>query len=234
MSRAIEELRSQLVAGSRQALQAPLDGEPVDLQEMVDEAVANALREAENESAPSLKPFDLGITMRDLLDPLLSEEERAQLWKKIRDGGQIDAIVAEFERLSRDSPRDTQAHTDLGAAYLNKMLTLQGPAAGEYGSKAHRSLLKALELDPKNWEARFAAAQHEYWAGLSQDSLQNFKVLVKQQVDRINEPQHAQAFLWLGNLYMDSGEREPRWKHGIRDWHTSPVTHCYPGANCRL
>lgn len=185
----------------------------------VRDAVARAL--AANGDVVDASPdaeFDLASVLQELRGGQLTAEELEELWRWIRESGRVDEVIAALEELALANPNDSRAHTELASAYFNKMLTLSGPDGGQYGARGHASLLRALELDETNWDARFAAAQHEYWAGLGGDSLANFETLIAQQSDRVTEPKHAQAYLWLGNLYMDRDRRDDAiatWEKGL-------------------
>ena len=188
-----------------------------ELERMVAAAVARRAEGLEDvERAPGL---DVAAVMRDLLDPNLGEEERDALWESLRNGGQLDAIVAEFERRVDAAPFDPVARTELGTAYHQKMASAaSGPEAGKWGAKGAAAFEQALELDETHWEARFKLAQHLYYADLRGDSTRHFETLLDQQKDRVHEPRHAQAYSWLGNLYMNGGDEAAAlavWRKGI-------------------
>ena len=128
-------------------------------------------------------------------------------------------MVAEFERRAQATPFDSVAHTELGTAYLNKMLTTNGgPEAGKWGAKGGQAYLHALDLDETNWDARFALAQHDTNADMRGDALHNLEALVVQQAERTPVAKHAQSFLWLGNVLMDRGDPQAAmraWRSGL-------------------
>ena len=163
--------------------------------------------------------FDVIATMRRLEDPLLTETEKAQLWREVREHGHVDAVLAELERRVQGAPYDADLHADLGLAYLNKMLTMEnGLDRGAWGERGATAFAEALEIDETNWDARFALAQHQWWADLRGDSIQNLELLVAQQKGRTHEPKHSQAYLWLGNIYMDRGkavQARATWSSGL-------------------
>ena len=53
-------------------------------------------------------------------------------------------------------------------------------------------------------------AQRFYWAEMKDDALRHLEVPRKQQLGRVPEDRHADAFLFLGNLYLDMGARRTR------------------------
>ena len=163
-------------------------------------------------TAPDLA---LAAILRELSDPGLDEAEKERIWARVRESGQIDAVVAAFERRAQANPNDSVAHSELGTAYLQKMATVGGGLeAGRWGSRGGAALEHALELDESNWDARFTLARHYFYADMRGDSIRQFEALVDQQELDAPKPGFAQTYLWLGNLYLDQGDRAK----AIRTW----------------
>ncbi len=165
-------------------------------------------------------PIDILVVLRDLQNPLIDPAEKAALWEKVRDNGQIEDVVAEYERLAALAPGDANAQTELGWAYQQRMLAAKtGPERGQWGAKGAAQFEKALAIDPTDFDARHSLAQHSYWADMRGDAIQHFETLIEQQKSRTPEPKHAEPFLWLGNIFADRGDRDRAkevWRQGAR------------------
>jgi tetratricopeptide (TPR) repeat protein len=187
-----------------------------DVRTIVDRALAE---HAGKDQTPTSAPMSVATAMQRLLDPNLSEDERVVLWASLAQSGMLDAVLAEYERRATAAPMDSTAQADLGFAYLQKMRNSQGgPEAGIWGKKGSDAYAKAIELDEMNWDARFAQAQHLYYADLSTDALHHLNVLRSQQRSRRSEVRHADAFVFLGNVYMEQGNTASAievWKEGL-------------------
>lgn len=226
LEESLAELKQLLESGASGtgAQRAPLVTQAI-IESMVEEALAEQpLRPTaellDEELDDEDRQLRVAAFMRDLTNTQLGESERKEVWKRVRESGLIDAVVAEFERRAEAAPLDSVARTELGTAYLNKMLTTAGgPETGAWGSKGAAAYEQALELDDHNWEARSSLAQHYYWADMRGDSIANFEVLIAQQEEGSPLPQYAATYLWLGNLYMDHGRRSDAlstWRKGLQ------------------
>ena len=54
--------------------------------------------------------------------------------------------------------------------------------------------------------------------GKQAEAIQNFETLVAQQENAPSQPQFAQTYLWLGNLYLQQGktdEAKAAYEHGL-------------------
>lgn len=148
-----------------------------------------------------------------------------ELWKKAKEAGQLDALVALYEQNAKDNPRQPDTQVALGNAYLQKLFAGgMGPEAGIWGSKADKAFDQALELDPNHWGARFQkAVSLSNWPdflGRKKEAIDNFETLVKQQEASGNtQPQGWNTYLMLGNLYMQQGKEDKAkdlWDRGAR------------------
>lgn len=213
----IAELRRLLETGRASSR------EPLVSQSEIERLVLQVLERREapapvaKDGAPDLA---LAAILRELSDPALDEAGKEAIWARVRASGQIDALVAAFERRAQANPYDSVAQSELGTAYLQKMLTTRGgPEAGRWGSQGGAALEHALELDETNWDARFTLARHYFYADMHGDSIRQFEVLVDQQEQGAPKPAFAQTYLWLGNLYINQGERVEAirtWSDGLR------------------
>ena len=203
----LRELQARLTAGD-------------EFTKSIEAVVARILKERETRTSKPVRAADIREAIAVLLDPARGAADKRKIWDALIEKGHIDAAVAEFERRARASPRDAVAQFQLGAAYHQKMRTVGGgAAAGRWGQKGSDAYTKALTLDPTNWEARFAQAQHFYWAEMKGDSLRHLDVLRKQQPGRAAEDRDAGMFVFLGNLYLEMRNREEAksvWAEGVR------------------
>jgi tetratricopeptide (TPR) repeat protein len=183
-------------------------------------AAADATAAAE---PASKKKFDAHAAMLSLNDPTLTQEKRQAIWKEISDAGALDEVLAMFEQLANDDPRNAAAQVDLGRAYLQKVFKAGGgPEAGVWATKADKSFDNALAIDDHNWDARFQkAVSLSFWPpmlGKQNEAIQNFETLIAQQGGQNSSPQFAQSYLFLGNMYTQVGDKEKAlatWQAGL-------------------
>jgi tetratricopeptide (TPR) repeat protein len=206
--------------------------------ESVDEAIARWFREHPNagptESAAAgagAAPKSAAQSRREvqnmlgkLLDPNLSRDEKAKLWKDARESGMLDALVAEYEARAAADPNDPKLRVDLGEAYLQKIFAAgsNGPEAGLWATKADKAFDAALELDPHQWQGRFdKAVSLSFWPpifGKQAEAIHNFEILLDEQASLPKSPEFAQTYLLLGNLDQQAGNLEKAkqvWQSGL-------------------
>jgi tetratricopeptide (TPR) repeat protein len=157
-------------------------------------------------------PFDARAALDELTAPGLSEMQRQELWQRLAQAGRLDELVALFEERAEQRPNDPDAQVDLGQAYLQKVFASgNGPMAGKWAMDADRSFDRALTLDERHWDARFAkAVSLSFWPpalGKQGEAIKHFETLVAQQEQTSQEPKHAQAYLMLGNTYQQIGDQ---------------------------
>lgn len=144
---------------------------------------------------------------------------QAAAWRRIREGGHIDLALAEFERRAEAAPNDAKAQAELARAYFEKMQTTRGgPEAGRWGAKGAQQLQRSLELDADDWDTRWALAQHYYWADMRGDSVAQLERLIRGPNHQSAQPQHAAAWLLLGNIHFDAGQKAAAkavWQQGL-------------------
>jgi tetratricopeptide (TPR) repeat protein len=198
----------------------------------IDAAVERYLEVRGDELAKSLAPDELAgepaeLDVEDavarLLDPDTSDSEIEELWEALSKAGLTDAAIAIFEARARANPNDPELQNDLGLAYLRKIFEVgSGPQAGVWATKADNAFDAALALDDHNWDARFnKAVSLSFWPpifGKQSDAIEHFNTLIGQQEGGPSEPQHAQTYVLLGNLYMQSGDSDKAfaaWQAGL-------------------
>ena len=225
----VDGLRNDVAAVPRGESRVPLGD--------IDSAVARALeKHAASElastaaassstmpAAQTKKKFDAHAAYAKLLGEGLSWEDKQKMWKEIGDAGELDAVLALFEQRAKDHPNDPVAQVDLGHAYLQKIYKAgAGPEAGVWATKADKSFDAALALDDHNWDARFSKAMSlSFWPpvfGKQGEAINQFETLVSQQEQTSAQPQFAQTYLLLGNMYQQSGDKAKAlaaWQKGL-------------------
>jgi hypothetical protein len=187
----------ELSGGSSSA--EPADAKPV---------VAEAAPEATSPAAKELK---------QLVDTLVSRQagfdQKQAAWKKLKDTGKLDEAITELEQRAAAYPQSAEYPAALGQAYLQKSSTLQDMREqGILAMKADQTFDTALQLDPKNWEARFVkAVAMSYWPpqlNKGQEVIDHFTQLIEQQEAQPPQPQFAAAYLWLGDHYQKTGKSD--------------------------
>ncbi len=208
----LDDLRMEVATKSAPTRESAID---------VDAAVARALeargaKPADPSAAPapsSAPKADTRALFEQLMTPGMSWDEAQAIWKKAADGGVLKDLVALYEERAKQFPNDPKAHTELGQAYLQ--LTQRagnGPEAGLWGTKADKEFDKALALDDHDWSARFTkAVSLSFWPpalGKQGEAIAHFETLVRQQGEGAAQPHFAQTYLFLGNLYVQTGEKQ--------------------------
>ena len=140
-----------------------------------------------------------------------TSDEAAEFWAMLREKPEILAgWVKDAEKAVADSPRDKQAHRQLGEVYLAKLMTVpDGIEKGIWSSKMIKEEKAILEIDPDDWDARYSVAtNYSFWPeqfNKRPDAIKEFETLRKVQENATPEPKHAQTYLQLRNLYLKDG-----------------------------
>jgi tetratricopeptide (TPR) repeat protein len=171
---------------------------------------------AEAEAHPELEGL-----LGKLLDPSSSGRRKDEAWREAAKLGLIDDVMKAFERRAAESPGDARAQADLGVAYLQKLNGVSEMEKGSWALRADRAFDAALAIDPAHWEARFTKALAlSYWpaiTGKQPESIRQFETLITQQESAPARPEHAQSYLYLGNLYHGQGKSDKAlevWRRG--------------------
>jgi tetratricopeptide (TPR) repeat protein len=162
------------------------------------------------EATATVDPDEL---FAQLLDPNTTWEQSEAIWKKIRDAGLTDKVIAMMEDFAKARPHDPDAQVALGGAYLQKIYEVgNGPEAGTWAIKADKSFDAALALNSQHWDARFSkAVSLSFWPpmfGKQAEAINHFQTLIGQQEAGPSKPGYAQTYLWLGNLYLQQGKND--------------------------
>lgn len=165
----------------------------------------------------------VGDAMAQLLGDELDDNQVQALWAELGKAGLSDELVAAFEARVEGDPNDPDARVELGTAYLQKIFEVgNGPAAGLWAMKADAAFDAALALDERHWDARFTkAVSLSFWPpalGKQNAAIEQFEVLLAQQQGAPNEPRFAETYLYLGNMYQQTGQAEKAlstWQQGL-------------------
>jgi len=184
-------------------------------------------RGAVGSAAPALLAGIEHADVSDLIAALIHDGEldfqNNELWQALRDSGRIDDVLAEFERMAREDPTNPDLQVAVGGAYLQKLFGVgNSPLAGELASKADAAFDRALELDETHWGARFTkAVSLSNWPaflGKSGEAIRQFEILLEQQAQQAPQPRFAQTYLFLGNMYLQTGKSDlalKTWREGL-------------------
>jgi tetratricopeptide (TPR) repeat protein len=157
-----------------------------------------------------------------LVSPQAAFGEKQLAWTQLRDTGKLDQAIVELEKSAVANPTSAEYPATLGQAYLQKAGTLKDiREQGILGMKADQSFDAALTLDSANWDAAFwKASAMSYWPpqlGKTQEVLDRFTELAKQQETLPAQPQFAQTYVLLGEQYQKLGQADYAsqvWQHG--------------------
>lgn len=178
------------------------------------------------ELAPDADAQRVEAAMAQLLGGELDDNQVQALWAELGKAGLSDELVAAFEaRVERD-PNDPDLQVELGSAYLQKIFEVgNGPAAGVWAMKADGAFDAALALDERHWDARFSkAVSLSFWPpalGKQNAAIEQFELLLSQQKGQAAEPRFAQTYLFLGNMYQQTGQPEKAlstWQEGLSQY----------------
>ena len=155
----IEGLRRSI---DRSRLSATPEGVALTAREAAGEGAPNRPRARRARARTASRPAEaltLETALAGLLDKKLDWDESEKLWKRIRAAGLTDEVIKELEKRAAANPKDADAQTILGNAYLKKCEEVpQGPESGLWATRADQAYDRALELNPEHWESRFMKA----------------------------------------------------------------------------
>jgi len=217
LSRRVAELEREMAR-----LEAPIVA-PDDDRQPVDDLAVLVRREVErwmdergagagDAAAVQRRPSEAGL-LEQLVDQRLSDAQRAEVLRSLRERGDLDEAIARLEQLAAVAPHDAGAQYLLGQAYIEKIVEgVDGPTAGELAAQADAAFDQALAADPSHWEARYAKASSlGYWpaaTGKKGEMIEQLETLVQQQATLPSQAKFVQSHVLLGTAYQQMGNEE--------------------------
>ena len=173
----LRELQKQLEVARREnaALEQKLDRETNErlalqekLQDHQDRVSSNATPGSDgseaSESEVAVDARDvareavLEAALAKLVEPGTPGSQKQKLWRQLVVEGFVNDALTFFEKRAEDEPGNADAQSQLGDAYIQKLLTVNDVEKSQWGMKADRAYDKALEANDHHWEARFSKA----------------------------------------------------------------------------
>ena len=145
------------------------------------------------------------------------------VFEELRKSGRMDEYVAALEARVEADPDDPDLRVALGMSYLQALFGKGGtPESGVLAMKADAAFDAALELDGTNWDARFvkavALSNWPAFLGRTNEAILHFEVLIEQQENLPPQDNFAETWLYLGNMYDQTGRAEEArsaWQRGL-------------------
>jgi hypothetical protein len=169
------------------------------------------------------------VAAADLLNPGLSYFEKEKRWDQIRSARAIDRILNLFDKKAAEQPKNAELQYLLGRACINKLSSATDAEKSVLGRKADEAFTRALSLNPEHWEARFTKALClTFWPaflGKQPECVRELETLLSQQEKSPQEEKFVQAYVVLGNLYLQYGDRAKAlgtWKRGLVQFPGNP------------
>lgn len=171
------------------------------------------------EAAAESEEFDLESTFAELLGTNVWEDEG--LWRRVHETGRFDEVLERFRQHAKANPDSADAQVELANALLARLQF--EPQKWPLAVEADRAFDSALETDEGHWQARFSkAVSYTFWPdflGKKPEAIRHFETLIGQQEAAAPQEHFAQTYLFLGNLYAQSGNQEKAreiWSRGSR------------------
>jgi tetratricopeptide (TPR) repeat protein len=238
---ALEELRAQdqamraEIAALRLAGGAPPVSREPAFDEMIERAVARWMQQnggiAAGEGAGADAPetvvaaeFDAEASLAALRHPLLEAHDRDRIWQAAHEAGRTQELILALEQAARLDPKNVALQYELGYGYLMPITLgeVSGMEAGTWSVKADKAFDAVLALDENHWDARFSkAVSYSFWPplfGKQQAAIDHFEILVAKQSAMPQRPEFAETYLFLGNMYQQTGNGEKAkeaWNQGL-------------------
>jgi tetratricopeptide (TPR) repeat protein len=169
--------------------------------------------------ATAAQPVEAGaeLTQEEQLTELLAQldasdwEDQAALWSKLKEADLVDEALAYFREQAELNPEDPSAQFALGSAYIQAIqVTENDMLKGQLATGADKAFDAVLALDENHLEARRTKAiSLSFWPpifGKTTEAKQQFETLIAKQLQTDPSPEHAEAYLWLGNLHLQTGD----------------------------
>ncbi len=146
-----------------------------------------------------------------------------EIYRALRKAKRLDDLISAVEDQVHDRPDDSDLRVLLGVTYLQKLFTLgMSMESGKYAMMSDRAFDDALEIDPRNVNARFtkgmSLSNWPEFLGKTKPAIEQFEILIEQ-LEEPGQPNFAQPYLYLGNMYARIGkhrEAKAAWEAGLK------------------
>jgi tetratricopeptide (TPR) repeat protein len=163
---------------------------------------------------------------RSAIETLLSSEstyeQKQAVWKHLKEAGELDDAIHEFQQRVAANPNSTDDLVALGEAELKKCV--QNDDVREtaiLAMNADQTFDKALSIDPSNWEAQFdKVSAMAHWPpelNQGQKVIDQFQTLIQEQESQPAQSQFALTYLRMGDFYQRGGNADAAaqvWQQG--------------------
>jgi tetratricopeptide (TPR) repeat protein len=157
-----------------------------------------------------------------LLSPESTYEQKQAVWKHLKEAGELDDAIHEFQQRVATNPNSTDDFVALGEAELKKCG--QSDDVREtaiLAMNADQTFDKALSIDPSNWEAQFdKVSAMAHWPpelNQGQKVIDQFQTLIQEQESQPAQSQFALTYLRMGDFYQRTGNADAAaqvWQQG--------------------
>jgi len=149
-------------------------------------------------------------------------EAQIAVMQAASDAGLLDSMIEELERRTEAQPDSEGAHLELAMGYLQKIFDSgNSPESGLWAGKLDKTYDRALEINDTSWNARFGkAVSLSNWPaflGKQNEAIRQFEILREQQSVSPDKGGFAETYLYLGNLYQQTGQADKArgvWEEG--------------------
>ena len=193
------------------------------------ELASNQAQEADLRDAAEAVEAGAELSKEEQLNAILADfdhaewEDQAALWAKLKEADLVSEALAYFREQAELNPEDPQAQFALGSAYIQALqITENDMVKGQLATGADKAFDAVLELDENHLDARRAKAiSLSFWPpifGKTNEAKQQFETLIAKQLQTNPSPEHAEAYLWLGNLHLQTGDPDAAkqvWADGL-------------------
>ncbi|MEZ5979260.1 MAG: tetratricopeptide repeat protein [Planctomycetota bacterium] len=143
----------------------------------------------------------------------IGDGERWDLLDRLRKSGQLDEVLERLQERADANPNDPEAQFEVGMAYIMKLQSVGASfEAGPLANKADAAFDRTLALDEDHLGARKAKAiSLSFWPpifGKQPKAIEQFEILIDKQKQFPPNPDFADSYVLLGNLYLQSGKTD--------------------------
>ena len=139
-----------------------------------------------------------------------SGPELERFYELAKKTGLIDEKLAELEAAVAAAPDGLDLRMELADTYVAKLMTVQGPEAGLWGSRAEEQWRETEKRDPEHWRATFSLGQNfAYYPDVMGKTDEAIAYLERARAIQERDAQgaeHVRTYLSLARLYQRKGD----------------------------